>query len=108
MPLPLRLPAILVALAAALSLSACSSGGDSADARSRLLNVSSGYQSLDLYVNENDSDSDSLKASAITFGGLSEYNSVESGTYDILFRRAGVSCSPTSSSVLRNATSTFC
>jgi hypothetical protein len=85
------LPAALLALAAVVSLSGCSSDGDEAKARTRLLNVSSGYQSLDLYVNENDSDSDSLKASAITFGGLSDYNSVKSGTYDIKFKRAGVS-----------------
>jgi hypothetical protein len=74
-----------------MSLSGCSSGDDSGDARSRLLNVSSGYQSLDLYVNEDDSDSDSLKASAVAFAGLSEYNSVDSGTYDIKFKRAGIS-----------------
>ena len=87
----LRLPAVLVALAATASLSGCSSGDDNADARSRLLNVSSGYQSLDLYVNEDDSDTDSQKASAVTFAGLSEYSSVASGTYDIKFKRAGVS-----------------
>lgn len=85
------LPAALVALAAVVSLAGCSNGDDDAKARTRLLNVSSGYQSLDLYVNENDSDTDSVKASAISFGGLSEYNSVKSGTYDIKFKRAGVS-----------------
>jgi hypothetical protein len=87
----LHLPALLVAFAAVVSLGGCSSGDDNADARSRLLNVSSGYQSLDLYVNEDDSDTDSLKASGVTFASLSEYNSVESGTYDIKFKRAGVS-----------------
>lgn len=87
----LRLSAVPLALAAMLSLGGCSSGDDSGDARSRLLNVSSGYQSLDLYVNEDDSDTDSLKASAVPFAGMSEYNSVESGTYDIKFRRAGIS-----------------
>src|SRR5688572_31512234 len=91
MRLLLRLSAVPLALAAVLSLGACSSGDDSGDARSRLLNVSSGYQSLDLYVNEDDSDTDSLRASAVTFAGLSEYSSVESGTYDIRFKRAGVS-----------------
>ena len=70
MRFPSRLPALLVAFAAVASLAGCSSGDDSGDARSRLLNVSSGYQSLDLYVNEDDSDSDSLKASAVTFAGL--------------------------------------
>lgn len=91
MRFPLRLPAVLVALAAVISLSGCSSGDDNADARSRLLNVSSGYQSLDLYVNEDDSDTDSLKASAVTFAAISEYSSVDSGTYDIKFKRAGLS-----------------
>lgn len=86
-----RLPALLVAFAAVASLAGCSSGDDSGDARSRLLNVSSGYQSLDLYVNEDDSDTDSLKASAVAFAGLSDYNSVDSGTYDIKFKRAGIS-----------------
>jgi hypothetical protein len=87
----LRLSAILIALAATVSLGGCSSGDDKGDARSRLLNVSSGYRSLDLYVNEDDSDTDSLKASAVSFAGLSDYASVESGTYDIKFRRAGIS-----------------
>jgi hypothetical protein len=88
----LRRPAILIALAAVASLGGCSSGdGDEADARSRLLNVSSGYRSLDLYVNEDDSDSDSQKASGVAFASISDYNSVKSGTYDIKFKRAGVS-----------------
>lgn len=86
-----RLPLVLLALAGMVSLGGCSSGDDNAKARSRLLNVASGYQSLDLYVNEDDSDSDSLKASGVTFAGLSDYSSVDSGTYDILFKRAGVS-----------------
>jgi hypothetical protein len=87
----IRLPTVLVALAAVVSLTGCSSSDDNGNARSRLLNMSSGYQSLDLYVNEDDSDSDSQKAAAVAFAGISEYNSVESGTYDIKFKRAGVS-----------------
>jgi hypothetical protein len=86
------LPVTLVALAAAVSLGGCSGSGDGeAQARARLLNFSSGYQSLDLYINEDGSDTDSLKASSIPFGGLSDYSSVKSGTYDIKFKRAGVS-----------------
>lgn len=86
------LPAALLALAALVSLGGCSgSGDDEAQARSRLLNVSSGYQSLDLYVNPDDSDTDKLKASSIAFLGLSDYSAVDSGTYDIKFKRAGVS-----------------
>lgn len=87
----MRLSLYMPALVLLAALSGCSNGDDSADARSRLLNVSSGYQSLDLYVNENDSDSDSLKASSVGFAGISDYNSVKSGTYDIKFKRAGVS-----------------
>lgn len=82
---------VLVAAVAVASLSGCSSGDDKADARARLLNASSGYRSLDLYINEDDSDSDSLKSSAVPFAGISEYTSVKSGTYDIKFKRAGVS-----------------
>lgn len=87
---PLRLPAILLASAVAL-LSGCSSGDDNADARVRVLNVSSGYQALDFYVTEEDADTDDLKSSNIGFGMLGEYASVKSGTYDIKFKRAGIS-----------------
>lgn len=86
-----RLPVLLVALAAVVSLGGCSDGDDKGDARSRLLNVSSGYRSLDMYVNEDDSDTDSLEAAAVQFAGLSEYTAVDSGTYDIKFKRAGIS-----------------
>lgn len=86
----LRLPAILVALAV-VSLSGCTDGEDEAAARVRLLNASSGYQSLDLYVNADDSDSDSLKSEGVAFAALGNYTEVESGTYDVKFKRNGIS-----------------
>lgn len=87
----LRLPALLVALAAVVALSGCSNSGDDDDARVRLLNVSSGYDSLDMYVTEDDEDDDELQAEAVAFGSLSEYSSFESGTYDVEFKKNGVS-----------------
>lgn len=86
---PLRLPAILLASAVAL-LSGCSSGDDNADARVRLLNVSSGYQALDFYVTEQDADTDDLKNANVGVGVLADYSPVPSGTYDLKFRRAGI------------------
>lgn len=87
---PLRLSAAVLASAVAL-LSGCSSGDDNADARVRLLNVSSGYQALDFYVTEEDADTDDLKSASIGFGVLGEYATVASGTYDLKFKRAGIS-----------------
>lgn len=89
----LRLSAVLVALAAAVALGGCSNSDNNKDARTRLLNMSSGYPSLDFYVTDSDDDTDVRRASSIAFGSLSEYNSVESGTYDVKFKSAGVSSS---------------
>ena len=87
----LRLPAILLASAALLS--GCSSGDDNADAKVRMLNVSTGYPALDLYVTEEDADTDALQTSNVAFGALGEYASVASGTYDIEFKKTGLSSS---------------
>ncbi|MBM0107139.1 DUF4397 domain-containing protein [Steroidobacter sp. S1-65] len=85
----LRLLGLL--LSAAVGLSGCSSGGDSADANVRLLNVSTGYPALDLYVTEEDADTDALRSSNVVFGALGDYATVASGTYDIKFKRTGLS-----------------
>jgi hypothetical protein len=85
----LTLPAVSMALAV-LAVSGCSSGDDNADARVRLLNVSPGYKALDLYVTDEDSDTDELRSSNIVFGALGEYTQVDSGTYDIQFKKSGV------------------
>ncbi|MBX5459903.1 MAG: DUF4397 domain-containing protein [Steroidobacteraceae bacterium] len=77
-----------------LLLSACDGGGgDSPAAQVRLLNVSSGYDSLDMYVNNDndDADSDQLQVQAVAFGALSDYASLDPDTYSLKFRRNGVS-----------------
>lgn len=76
-----------------LLLSACGGGDDSPAAQVRLLNVSSGYDSLDMYVNNDndDADSDQLQMQAVAFGALSEYVSLDPDTYSVKFRRNGVS-----------------
>jgi hypothetical protein len=66
------------------------SSGDSNQAHIRLLNVSPGYTSLDLYVNNGDSDTDTQKASSVGLEALTDYISLDSDTYTLKFKRAGV------------------
>ena len=69
----------------------CGGGGsDSKKAQIRLLNVSPGYTSLDLYVNNGNSDTDVLKNSAVALEALSDYIKLDSDTYTIKFKRSGV------------------
>lgn len=88
----IRLPLypILVVLAA-LSLSGCDSGGGSKHAQVRLLNASPGYTSLDLYANGEDDDTDQRRIAAVAYDAISSYTEIESGTYNVKFKRAGVS-----------------
>jgi hypothetical protein len=72
------------------SLSACDDGGSDGDARLRLFNVSTGYNSLDLYTAGEDASSDSLTLSAVTYGSISNYASLNAGTYTIKLKRNGV------------------
>ncbi len=85
--------ALLGALGLVLSLSGCDqiSGGDDDkdDAKFRLLNVSPGYQSLDLYVN-NGSDDDEIKLQSVGYNTISDYATVDADTYTLKLRRAGV------------------
>ena len=53
----------LVALA---TIALCGCGGSSKDAQVRILNVSSGYSSLDMYTNSSTSSSDTVMPSAAT------------------------------------------
>jgi hypothetical protein len=87
----IRLPLYLIfAVLAALSLSGCDSGGGSKRAQVRLLNVSPGYTSLDLYANGGDDDTDQQRIAAVAYDSVSSYSELESGSYDIKFKRAGV------------------
>jgi uncharacterized protein DUF4397 len=89
MPSRLRLFPILAALSA-LWLSGCDRGGGSGQASVRLVNLSPGYTSLDLYANSADDDTDQQRVSGITNGAVSSYTQLESGTYSVKFKRSGV------------------
>jgi len=86
---------ISLVLLAAATLSGCggSGGGDGKKAQIRLLNVSTGYQSLDVYTNNenNDDDDDASRLSAVGYGTVSDYSKFDSDTYSVKFKRAGVS-----------------
>lgn len=83
-------------LPALFTLAVAGCGGnadsDSNTAKIRLLNLSSGYESLDLYTRDSDDDSvDEKQFSAISQGTASSYTSVRSDTYTIKVRRSGAS-----------------
>jgi hypothetical protein len=80
---------ILVALSAAC-MSGCDSGGGSGRTQVRLMNVSPGYTSLDLYANTADSDTDQQRIAAVAYDTLSSYTELGSGTYSVKFKRSGV------------------
>ena len=85
-----RVAAALVATTA-LFLAACNS--DSNDAQVRLLNVSQGYSSLDLYAGS------TKEKSAVTSGTLSSYFGLAANTYTLKFTVSGVTTALASSSV---------
>jgi hypothetical protein len=87
------LSALLLTVLCSLGLVGCDdSGGNSKTASIRVLNVSPGYESLDIYVkNENEDDTDALVLQDVAYETVSEYAEVDSGTYTIRFRRSGVS-----------------
>lgn len=89
MRIRLRLYSILAVLAALL-LSGCDSGGGSKHAQIRLLNASPGYTSLDLYANGEDDDTDQQRIAAVAFDSVSAYTEIDSGTYNVKFKRASV------------------
>ena len=80
---------ILAALSAVFC-SGCDSGGGSGRAQVRLMNVSPGYTSLDLYANTADDDTDQQRVAGVTYDTASSYAQLESGTYNIKFKRSGV------------------
>lgn len=81
-----------VLLAATALLGGCLGGGsddDSKQAQIRLVNVSPGYQSLDLYANES-GDDDEVRTSGVGYETASDYVSLDSDTYVVKFKRNGV------------------
>ena len=85
----LRLLPILAALSA-LWLSGCDSGGGSGQASVRLVNLSPGYTSLDLFANAADADTDQQRVAGVAYETVSTYTQLESGTYNVKFKRSGV------------------
>jgi hypothetical protein len=95
-----RLLPLVLMLAAVVLLCSCKIGGgggddDDGDARFRVLNASTGYTSLDVYSNDQDDDDDDDKqrASAVSYGKISDYVTLTAATYTLDFRRAGASTS---------------
>jgi hypothetical protein len=80
---------ILAALSV-LSLSGCESGGGSDRTQIRLMNVSPGYTSLDLYANAGDDDTDRQRIAGVAYDTVSGYTELESGTYNVKFKRSGL------------------
>jgi hypothetical protein len=76
--------------AAVVSLSGCGNGS-SGTANIRLLNVSTGYTSLDLYAsnNNNTTPNYTVQSQAVTYETLSNYAGIASGTYSLEFRKNG-------------------
>jgi hypothetical protein len=85
---PISITAVLAA--AVVSLSGCGNGS-SGTANIRLLNVSTGYSSLDLYAsnNNNTTPNYTVQPQAVTYETLSNYSSIASGTYSLEFRKNG-------------------
>ncbi len=81
----LIVPGWLIALAAT---TLCGCGGSSKDAQVRILNVSTGYSSLDMYINDGNSSSDTLQLQSAASGAVSDYTGFKSGTYTVKFRDA--------------------
>jgi len=83
-------------------LCACDSGGDEegGDAKIRLLNLSTGYGSLDLITNldAEDDDEDATQAEAVALNAASEYVTLDPDDYTIKLKRTG------SGSILRSFT----
>jgi hypothetical protein len=87
-------------LALAASLAACGGGDDESgeDPKIRLLNLSTGYSSLDLMTNvdSDDDDDDETQSENVALESVSEYVTLEADDYTIKLRRSG------SGSVLRS------
>jgi hypothetical protein len=92
----------LIPLCAALALAACGGSGDKdeGDARIRLLNLSTGYPTLDLITNidADEDDEDETQSSSVALDAVSGYVTLEPDDYTIKLKRTG------SGSILRSFT----
>jgi len=76
-----------------LLLAGClgSSGGSGTKGSLRVLNVSPGYESIDLLVNDGTTDSDTTLQSGVARNTVSEYAALKANSYTVKFRRNGAS-----------------
>jgi hypothetical protein len=92
----------LIPLCAALVLVACDGSGDKdeGDAQIRLLNLSTGYPTLDLITNvdADEDDEDETQSESVALDAVSGYVSLEADDYTIKLKRTG------SGSILRSFT----
>jgi hypothetical protein len=77
-----------LAALAVLTLSSC--GNSTNQAQIRVLNVSRGYPSLDLYVNDGTTSTDTSELQAVPYETTSSYKSLNSGTYTVKFKVNGL------------------
>jgi len=93
---------VLASLVLVLELAGCGGKGDGkgGDAKIRLLNLSSGYSTLDMITNldEDDNDEDETQASSVALDAISAYATLDADTYTIKLKRTG------SGSILRSFT----
>jgi hypothetical protein len=83
---------LLLILPAALGLFGCLGSGDGGtEPQIRLLNVSRGYDALELYTTNDDSDADVKQISSVAAGTVSSYVSLKADTYTIKIRKTGAS-----------------
>ena len=89
---------VLVLFAAFVIASCGGGGGGGGNAKIRLLNLSTGYSSLDLITNldDNDNDEDKTQSSAVALEHASDYVELDPDKYTIKLKRTG------SGSVLRS------
>jgi hypothetical protein len=84
---------LVLICASALALNACGGGGDDGgdDPQIRLLNLSSGYASLDLMTNldSDDDDDDETQATGVALGTVSDYATLDPDDYTVKVRRTG-------------------
>jgi hypothetical protein len=93
----------ILACSALALLASCGGGGNdkNGDARIRLLNLSTGYTTLDLITNvdADDDDEDVTQSEAVALESVGDYKQVEADSYTIKLKRTG------SGSILRSFTS---
>jgi beta-phosphoglucomutase-like phosphatase (HAD superfamily) len=86
--MPYKSRLLMLAALGSFALAACSSGNDRVDPQIRLLNLSSAFGSLDLYVTGSDG-IDRLELAEVSLEEISEYVSLSAGFYDVQLRRSG-------------------